>query len=153
MLPFGNYLLVIVLRLRLVLFKDEKALLELPLSVEAWPREQLFDELTALEEESARIVTLFDALSNRTRLRMVRRLIEEKNHTLGFTDFMRELGLNPKIVWQNTKKLCAGGLLERDRKGKYSFSEIGRAEFLMISLVLKHLRRALRDLERDGEKW
>ncbi|MCW3982005.1 MAG: winged helix-turn-helix domain-containing protein [Candidatus Bathyarchaeota archaeon] len=141
------------MRLKLVLFKDDRVLLELPLSAEAWPRQQLFDELTSLEEDSARFVKLFDALSNRTRLRMVRRLLEEDNHTLGFTDFMRELGLNPKIVWQNTKKLCAGGLLEKDGDGKYSFPEIGRVEFLLISLVLKHLRKALSDVELGEETW
>lgn len=71
---------------------------------------------------------------------MVTRLLEEDNFTLGFTDFTRELGLNPKIVWQNTKKLCEGGLLEKSKDGKYGFSEVGEAEFLMLSLVLRHLR-------------
>ncbi len=125
---------------KLLLVKNNTVLMELPLSAEAWPQDLLHSELTSFEEEFERFTKLFDALSHRTRLRMVKRLFEEDDYTLGFTDFIRELGLNPKIVWQNTKKLCEGGLLEKDENGKYSFSEAGRAEFLMLSLVLRHLR-------------
>lgn len=114
--------------------------MELPLSVEAWPRDLLHRELISFEEEFESFTKLFDALSHKTRLRMVKRLFEEEDYTLGFTDFIRELGLNPKIVWQNTRKLCDGGLLEKDEDGKYSFSEVGKAEFLMLSLVLRQLR-------------
>ncbi|UCB60299.1 MAG: winged helix-turn-helix transcriptional regulator [Candidatus Bathyarchaeota archaeon] len=125
---------------KLLLVRNNKILLELPLSGEAWSQERLHRELGFFEEEYERFTKLFDALSHHTRLRMVKRLFEEDNHTLGFTDFTRELGLNPKIVWQNTKKLCDGGLIEKNEEGKYSFSEAGRAEFLMLSLVLRQLR-------------
>jgi len=114
--------------------------MELPLSAEAWPRDRLHRELTSFEEEFERFTKLFDALSHETRLRMVKRLFEEDDCTLGFTDFIRDLGLNPKTVWQNTKKLCDGGLLEKGENGKYGFSETGKAEFLMLSLVLRNLR-------------
>ena len=114
--------------------------MEMPLSAEAWPRDRLHRELTSFEEEFERFTKLFDALSHQTRLRMVKRLFEEDDYTLGFTDFIKELGLNPKIVWQNTKKLCDGGLLEKGKNGKYSFSSTGKAEFLMLSLVLRNLR-------------
>ena len=121
--------------------------MELPLSAEAWPRDRLHRELNSFEEEFERFTKLFDALSHQTRLRMVKRLFEEDDYTLGFTDFIKELGLNPKIVWQNTKKLCDGGLLEKDDNGKYSFSKAGEAEFLMISLVLRHFREMFETIE------
>ena len=126
---------------RLLLVKGNKLLLELPLSAEAWPQDQLHQELASFEEEFESFTKLFDALSHHTRLRMVKRLFEEDGYRLGFTDFIRELGLNPKIVWQNTKKLCDGGLHEKGEDGKYGFSETGKAEFLMVSLVLKHMRQ------------
>lgn len=113
--------------------------MEMPLSVEAWPQDALQRELNAFEEDFERFTKLFDALSHRTRFQMVRRLFEEDDSALGFTDFTRELGLNPKIVWQNTKKLCDGGLLRKGENGKYGFSETGKAQFLMVSLVLKNL--------------
>lgn len=139
MLPFGNYLLVISLSLKLLLVRNGQVLMEMPLSAEAWPQDALQRELNAFEEDFERFTKLFDALSHRTRLQMVRRLFEEDDSALGFTDFTRELGLNPKIVWQNTKKLCDGGLLRKGENGKYGFSETGKAQFLMVSLVLKNL--------------
>ena len=132
--------------LKLLLVRNNKILMEIPLSAEAWPEDRLHRELTFFEREFERFTKLFDALSHKTRLRMVKRLIEEDGYTLGFTDFIRELGLNPKIVWQNTKKLCEGGLFEKDENGKYSFSESGRAEFLMLSLVLRHLREIFKNI-------
>ncbi len=127
--------------------KNNEILMELPLSADAWPRDRLHRELTSFEEEFERFAKLFDALSHKTRLRMVKRLFEEDDYTLGFTDFIKELGLNPKIVWQNTKKLRDGGLLEKDEDGKYSFSEAGKAEFLMLSLVFRHLRDMFEGVE------
>ena len=126
--------------IRLILVKGDEILMELPLSAGALSKDLLQRELDHFEEEFDRFTKLFDALSHRTRLRMVKRLFEEDDLTLGFTDFIKELGLNPKIVWQNTKKLCDGGLMEKDEDGKYSCSEAGRAEFLMISLMLRQLR-------------
>ena len=130
-----------------MLVENNKILMELPLSAEAWPRDRLHRELSSFEEEFERFTKLFDALSHETRLRMVKRLFEEEDFTLGFTDFTKDLGLNPKIVWQNTKKLCDGGLLEKSEDGKYSFSEAGRTEFMMLSLVLRHLREVLASIE------
>jgi DNA-binding transcriptional ArsR family regulator len=139
MLPFGNYLLVTSMGLKLLLVENDHILMEMPLSAEAWPQDALQRELNAFEEDFEKFTKLFDALSHRTRLQMVKRLFEEDDSALGFTDFSRELGLNPKIVWQNTKKLCEGGLMRKGEDGKYGFSETGRAQFLMVSLVLKNL--------------
>ncbi len=126
--------------IRLILVKGDEIVMELPLSAGALSKDLLQRELDHFEEEFDRFTKLFDALSHRTRLRMIKRLFEEDDLTLGFTDFIKELGLNPKIVWQNTKKLCDGGLMKKDEDGKYSCSEAGRAEFLMISLMLRQLR-------------
>ncbi len=126
--------------IRLILIKGDEIVMELPLSAGALSKDLLQRELDHFEEEFDRFTKLFDALSHKTRLRMVKRLFEEDDLTLGFTDFIKELGLNPKIVWQNTKKLCDSGLMKKDEDGKYSCSEAGRAEFLMISLMLRQLR-------------
>lgn len=126
--------------IRLILVKGDEIVMELPLSAGALSKDLLQRELDHFEEEFDRFTKLFDALSHKTRLRMVKRLFEEDDLTLGFTDFIKELGLNPKIVWQNTKKLCDSGLMKKDEDGKYSCSEAGRAEFLMISLMLRQLR-------------
>ena len=39
---------------------------------------------------------------------MMRKLVEEKDRTMNFTDFMHDLDLNPKTVWENSIKLRDG---------------------------------------------
>jgi hypothetical protein len=39
---------------------------------------------------------------------MMRMMLEEE-HGLSFADFMNGLNLNPKIVWENSRKLIDGG--------------------------------------------
>lgn len=133
--------------LRLLLVKDDKILYEIPLLMEDWRRERLDDELKALEQEFDDFSMIFDALSNKSRLRMMKRLFEDNDLTLGFTDFMKDLRLNPKTVWEGTKKLCRGGLLEKSNDGKYRCSELGQAGFLMVSLLLRRLLHTFRELE------
>ena len=126
--------------LKLLLVRNDEIIMELPLSAEAWAQDTLQQELNAFEDEMERFTKLFDALSHRTRLKMVKRLFEQGDDSLGFTDFTRELGLNPKIVWQNAKKLCDGGIMRKGEDGKYGFSETGKIQFITVSLVLKHLQ-------------
>ena len=135
------------MKLRLLLANGDKVLFEIPLSMEDWPRERLAQELASFEMEFDRFSKLFHALSHQTRLRMMKRLFEDDDLTLGFADFMKDLALNPKIVWEGTKKLCEGGLLVKSDDGKYQCSEVGQAEFLMLSLALRRLLQVLKRLE------
>jgi len=133
--------------LRLQIVKDGEVVFEVPLDLEDWPRDHLERELEALETSFDSLSKIFDALSHETRLRMIKRLMEERDHAMSFAEFMRELDLNPKIVWENTRKLCEGGILEKVEKGRYRCSEFGRLE-LMMSLALRRLMEALEELER-----
>jgi Mn-dependent DtxR family transcriptional regulator len=112
-----------------------------------WPKERLENELTSFEGEFDKFSRLFDALSHETRLRMMKRLFEEEDRKIGFGDFMKDLDLNPKIVWESTKKLRAGGLLVKSEDGKYCCSEAGEAQFLMVSLALRRLLQAMQEFE------
>jgi len=133
-------------KLRLQLTKNGEVVFEMPLSIEDWTKSSLTSELTSVEREFERLSKLFDALSHETRLKMMKRLLEEDDRTLGFGDFMRDLRLNPKTVWENTRKLQEGGLLVKSKDGKYRFSEPGIAEFLMLSLALRRLFKATEEL-------
>ena len=135
------------MKLRLLLAKDGEILFEIPLSMEDWPKERLAQELASFEREFDQFSKLFQALSHRTRLRMMNRLVEDEDLTLGFVDFIKDLGLNPKIVWEGTKKLREGGLLVKSDDGKYQCSEFGQAGFLMVSLALRRLFQVLEELE------
>jgi len=135
------------MKLKLQLVRDGEVLFEIPLSPTDWPREQLENELEAIEEDFQRFSKVFDALSHKTRFRMMKRLMEEEDRTMNFADFMRDLDLNPKIVWENTKKLRAGGFLEKVDRGKYRCSDLGQRGFMLISCAFRRLIEALEEME------
>lgn len=135
------------MKLKLQLVRDGEVIFEMPLSPMDWPRKQLENELEAAEEGFPRFSKIFDAFSNETRLRMMRRLLEEEDLTVSFADFMRDLDLNPKLVWENARKLSRGGLLKKTGRGQYCCSDFGQRAFMMMSLVLRHLVETLEELD------
>ncbi|UCE16227.1 MAG: winged helix-turn-helix transcriptional regulator [Candidatus Bathyarchaeota archaeon] len=135
------------MKLKLQLVRDGVVLFEIPLSPMDWPREQFVDELRAFEADFQRFSKIFDALSHVTRLGMMKRLMEEEDGTMNFADFMRDLNLNPKIVWENTRKLREGGFLKKVARGRYRCSEVGQRGFILISLALRHLMETLEEIE------
>lgn len=142
------------MKLKLQLVRDGEIMFEIPLSPIDWPRKHLENEFRAIEEDFQRFSKVFDALSHGTRLRMMKRLMEEEDRTMNFSDFMRDLDLNPKLVWENARKLREGGLLEKIGRGRYRCSEFGEIGFMMISFGLRRLREALKEMEElsGGEK-
>ena len=135
------------MKLKLQLVRDGQVLFEMPLSPTDWPRQQLADELEAFEEDFQRFAKIFVALSHETRFGMMRRLIEEEDRTMNFTDFMRDLELNPKIVWESAKKLREGGFVEKVERGKYRCSEVGQRRFILMSLAMRRLIQMLKEME------
>jgi len=134
------------MKLKLLLKKDGEILFEMPLSMEEWPKQRLETELAFSKIELERFSKLFDALSHETRLNMMKHLLQDEDLTLGFGEFMRDLGLNPKTVWESTRKLQESGLLTRSEDGRYRASEPGAAEFLLLSLALRRLFKAVEEL-------
>ncbi|MFA5364011.1 MAG: winged helix-turn-helix domain-containing protein [Candidatus Bathyarchaeia archaeon] len=132
--------------LKLQLVRDGKIILEIPLSTIDWTKEQLATEFQAFEEDFQKFSNIFDALSNQTRLKMMRRVLEEDG-TMNFADFMRDLDLNPKTVWENSKKLSDGGFLTKTSRGTYQCSEVGQSTFLTLSLALRRLLESLEEME------
>ena len=135
------------MKLKLRLVRDGETLFEIPLSPEDWSKQALEEELEENEDTMQRLSKIFDALSHETRLRMMNRLVEADDRTLSFGEFMQDLDLNPKTVWENSRKLEEGGLLEKTGRGKYVCSEFGET-FMMMSLAL---RRLIESLEEMGE--
>ncbi|PVX26007.1 MAG: hypothetical protein CW691_02940 [Candidatus Bathyarchaeum sp.] len=133
--------------LKLQLVRDGKIILEVPLSPMDWPKDQLETEFEAFEEDFQRFSNMFDALSNQTRLRMMRRVVVEEDSTMNFADFMKDLDLNPKTVWENSRKLSEGGFLTKTGRGTYHCSEFGQSAFLTLSLALRRLLESLEEME------
>lgn len=137
----------VLAKVRLMLVKDDNVIFEVPFSREEWPKEFLENEMGFMEQEFQQFSKLFDALSHKNRLRMMKLLIENEDLTMGFAEFIRDLGLNPKLVWESTRKLGESGLLEKSGNGRYRCSEFGEASFIMLSLVLRHLREMFESIE------
>jgi len=135
------------MKLKLQLVRNGEIIFEMPLSPMDWSREELDNELDAFEDNFQRFSNIFTALSSETRLMMMKRLMKEKNRTMHFADFMRDLDLNPKLVWENTRKLRVCGLLEKVGRGSYRCSEFGESGFIMMSLALRRLIEALEEFE------
>jgi predicted transcriptional regulator len=135
------------MKLKLQLIEDGKVLFEMPLSSTDWSKGELESEFRATEGEFAKFSKLFDALSHETRLRMMRSLVEDENRTMSFADFMRELDLNPKTVWENSKKLEESGLVKKTGRGQYSCSDFGQTTFIMMSLALHRFIQSMQQME------
>jgi hypothetical protein len=50
---------------------------------------------------------------------MMRKLAEKKDSTITFADFMHDLDLNPKSIWENSKKLQDGRFLKKTSRGTF----------------------------------
>ncbi|MDH5483013.1 MAG: hypothetical protein OEY22_09070 [Candidatus Bathyarchaeota archaeon] len=135
------------MKLKLQLVRDGETIFEIPLSPADWPREDLENEFKSIEDDFQRFSNIFDALSHETSFRMMRLLLEKEDRTMNFAGFMRELDLNPKIVWESSRKLREGGLMEKTGRGKYSCSELGQTAFMMMSLALRRLIESLEEME------
>jgi len=128
--------------LRLLLMRGTDVLWEMPLFTDGWPKDDLDEELEGLETEFDRLSEIFDALSHKNRLMIMKSLLEG-GPILSFSALMRELNMNPKMVRESTRKLREGGLLRQPERGKYECSRAGQASFLTLTLTLRHLLRAL----------
>jgi DNA-binding transcriptional ArsR family regulator len=133
--------------LKLQLVRDGKIILEVPLSPMDWPKDQIEAEFSEFEDDYERLSNMFSALANQTRLRMMKRLVEDEDSTMNFADFMKELDLNPKTVWENSRKLSDGGFLTKTGRGTYQCSEFGQSAFLTLSLVLRRLLESMDEME------
>ena len=133
--------------LTLQLVEDGQVIFQIPLSPGDWSREELVNDLDAFEANFQRYSKLFTALSTETRLRMMKRLIERQKQTVTFTDFMQDLDLNPKLVWENTRKLREGGLVVKNGRNGYRCSEFGETSFMMMSLAFRRLIKALEEMD------
>jgi predicted transcriptional regulator len=135
----------------LQLVRNGDVVFELPLSPEDWLQKEAESEFRVVSEDFERFSRIFDALSNETRLEMMRMMVGEEDG-LSFADFMNGLNLNPKIVWENSKKLIEGGLVEKTGRGQYSCSEFGEKAFIMMSMALRRLIDSLEKIDDAAEE-
>jgi DNA-binding transcriptional ArsR family regulator len=131
--------------LRLLLVKDDKIIRSIPLSIAEMPSEKFGEEMDGFLEKLAKYEQITEALCNLNRLRILRYLMDEDDFTHSFSDFLKELGMNPKIVREHTAKLKEAGFVEPMGRGKYRFSERGRALFMTAGLAVMSVVEVLEE--------
>ncbi len=131
--------------LKLQLVKGSRILCEVPLSVGEWTRHSLELEIHEMQRELENFAKVMGVLGNANRVRMVARLMEDGDFTLGFKDFIEELGLNPKLVREHAKRLSEAGFLESPQRGKYSLSPLGRIRFLAVGPGMRRILQEISD--------
>jgi pentatricopeptide repeat protein len=125
--------------LKLMLVDDGRVLWEMPLQAHNWERGNLKREFDEVEREMGRFNGLFNALANEGRMRMMRAFFRDMERPMAFTELVNELGMNPKIVSDSTKRLRRTGFIEKDDEGKYRPTRTGEAQFLMMSVALRRM--------------
>jgi predicted transcriptional regulator len=128
-----------------MLVENGEVLLEVPLSARSWDRSRLEREFEDFERDLERISRLFNTFSNANRMRMMRAFFEREK-SIAFTELMRELDMNPKLIWDSTRKLTRVGLIEKDDQGRYRTTREGEAQFLMASIALRKLFELLDEI-------
>jgi DNA-binding HxlR family transcriptional regulator len=132
--------------LKLMLVEDGRTLWEIPLEARQWDRGTLRREFEEMEYEIGRFERLFNALANEGRMRMMRALFDDTDMSMAFTELMNELGMNPKIVSDSTKRLRRTGLIEKDDDGRYRPTRRGEAQFLMMSVAMRRMLEILDEI-------
>jgi ArsR family transcriptional regulator len=73
------------------------------------------------EERAAELELLFKALADRHRLRILNLLLRADGEAVCLCEIQPLLGLSQGTVSHHLKQLVAAGLLERERRGTYSY--------------------------------
>lgn len=60
---------------------------------------------------------------------MMRKILEKEDQTMNFAGFMQDLDLNPKTVWEHSKKLIDARFLRKTSRGTFQCSECEQSAF------------------------
>lgn len=78
-------------------------------------------EATLSENEAVALETVFKALADRHRIKILNMLVQAGDDAVCVCDFLPSLGLKQPTVSYHLKQLVGAGLLERERSGTYSY--------------------------------
>ena len=133
------------IKLRLV--KEEKVLLEVPLSLDMWNEEDLVRELLEARRDASRHLDMWGVLANERRARMMTHLLRDEDNAASFKEFQDELGMNPKSIREHAMMLHRCGLLDCPRRGYYRLLRRPGLRFMVLNLAFRRVLRALMEEE------
>jgi predicted transcriptional regulator len=130
---------------KLLLMRDDRVIWQVQLSSTYEGGKEFNRELEEMHREVGEFTSVMEAFSNRNRMRMIARLLRNKDHTMRFKEFIEKLGMNPKTIREHACKLHEAGFLEFPSRGRYRLSEFGRYSVIMTGLAFRQMLRALRE--------
>jgi ArsR family transcriptional regulator, arsenate/arsenite/antimonite-responsive transcriptional repressor len=97
------------------------------------------------DEEAAELERLLQMIADRTRLRILNILIRAQAAPVCVCEFVPELGLTQPTISYHLKQLREAGLLERERRGAFSYYRLvpGVLERVQALLAGPPLRAAV----------
>ena len=88
------------------------------------------------DEEAAELERLLQTVADRTRLRILNILIRARGASVCVCEFVPSLGLTQPTISYHLKQLREAGLLERERRGAFSY-------YRLVPGVLERVQRLL----------
>jgi ArsR family transcriptional regulator len=76
---------------------------------------------TLTDAQAAELETLFKALADRHRVKILNMLVRASGEAICVCDFTEPLGLRQPTVSYHLKLLTDAGILERERRGSFAF--------------------------------
>ncbi|MEM3407444.1 MAG: hypothetical protein QXY18_03675 [Nitrososphaerota archaeon] len=132
--------------LKLVLMHKDKILLEIPLSNEEWNKEKIEKEIENIMKEHEEIIKFFNIFSNKNRIKMFCKFLNDDDYCVNFAEFINEYRLNPKIVWDNMDRFLKIGFVKYEERGKYKLSEYGRMSFILTNIIYPRMLSILKEM-------
>lgn len=136
--------------LKLLLMHKGKVLLEIPLSNEGWEKDRLEKEIENIIKEHDEIAKIFSIFSNKNRIKMLCRFLNDEDSCVNFAEFINKSRLNPKIVWDNMYRFLKIGFVEYEERGKYKLSEYGKMSFILTNIIYPRMLNIIKEI--CGEK-
>ena len=92
----------------------------------------------ALSDDEAReLETVFKALADRHRVKILNRLLSAGGEAVCVCDFEAMLGLKQPTVSYHLKQLLDAGIVERERRGSYAYYTLSRGAIERIRGLLE----------------
>ena len=95
-------------------------------------------EPTMTDDKAEELETVFKALADRHRLRILNRLLAAGDATVCVCDLEAELGLKQPTVSYHLKQLLDAGIVEREKRGSFAYFSIADGALAHICGLLGH---------------
>lgn len=88
------------------------------------------------EDEAKQLETVFKALADRHRVKILNRLLAAGGEAVCVCDFEEKLGLKQPTVSYHLKQLLSAGIIEREKRGSFAYFSIAEGALEHVCALL-----------------